>query len=225
MSTTEETSAEVLVDEETGEIIEPDEHEEPGTEIQGDDDDLEEPEEEPEAVVPPAPGPEDVEIERQYKLLSSAGKAYGRKVVEALGDDLSGWLQCELCNTPFPGIRLPKPLEAEQIAVLRTVVGLPSLDNMSADPYSRACDACNGKGRTRTGSDVSAYSVIECLKCHGKGWIPVGDERRNDFVNQPVVPASIAADVEAPPAEPNPDVDPWGRRRGDPDFGRLPQYT
>lgn len=165
---------------------------------------------------------EEALIAEAEKKLRRRADSYSKGVVEILGDDLGGWIACELCGPFFPGIRLPVPLTAEQTATLRDLIGLPSLETMAQDPYSKTCDACTGKGKTLTGSSVPQYSSIECLKCHGKGWLPVGDERRLDAV-RPAGEPSAPVDPEAERI--NEDVDPWGRRRGDPDFGRLPQYA
>lgn len=165
---------------------------------------------------------EEARIAEMDKRMRRRADAYSKGVVEILGDDLGGFLPCELCSPFYPGVRLPVPLTAEQTATLRDLIGLPSLETMQQDPYARACDACGGKGKTLTGSAVPSYSSIECLKCHGKGWVPVGDERRLDALRKPGEPAQ----PEGPEAERiDEDVDPWGRRRGDPDFGRLPQYA
>jgi hypothetical protein len=159
-------------------------------------------------------------VDEQAKKLDRAEKAYTGKVLDALGAELSGFLPCELCAPFYPGLRLPVPLTAEQTGALRAIVGLPSLETMIQDKYSTVCDDCDGKGKVLTGSAVPQYASTKCLTCKGKGWVPVGDERRleaHQEVDQPV--DQLAADGEE-----QPDTDPWGRQKGDPDYGRLPGY-
>ena len=68
-----------------------------------------------------------------------------------------------------------------------TLPTLPSLeqplpvlspDQLKPDKYSRMCEDCNGEGVTDTRSKVLGQTELPCLDCGGKGWIPIGDERR-----------------------------------------------
>lgn len=181
--------------------------------IQGDDPDEPEP--------PPSPPTREAVVNEQAKKLDRATDTYTKKVVEVLGGDLSGFETCPLCEPFYPGLRLPVPLTAEIAAQLRVLLGMPAMDNFRQDRHARECDDCGGLGKVLTGSHVEQYATIQCLACHGKGWVPVGDERRLTSVQSPPQP-----DFERDePDEPAPDVDPWGRPKGDPDYGRLPTYV
>lgn len=164
-------------------------------------------------------------VAEQAKKLDRATKAYSGKVVEALGADLGGFLSCELCEPFYPGLRLPVPLTAEQIATLRNVIGLPSLETMVQDKFSRQCPDCEGKGKVLTGSAIAKYASITCLSCKGKGWVPIGDERRLDHHRTDEGPPAPGDEHGELDADAPPDADPWGRPKGDPDYGRLPQYV
>lgn len=178
---------------------------------------LADPEGEP---VQPTAASRQAQVDAQAKKLDRATDTYSKKVVEILGDDLSGFIGCELCEPFYPGLRLPVPLKADQLATLRVLIGLPALANFAQDRYSKVCDDCNGLGKVLTGSNVEQYRTVQCLGCRGKGWVPVGDERRVQAIAQPDEPAPVLeGETEA-----SPDVDPWGRPKGDPDYGRLPGY-
>lgn len=160
------------------------------------------------------------EQREQAKKLDRATDSYSKKVVEILGPDLSGFETCPLCEPFYPGLRLPVPLVAEQLAQLRVLIGLPARENFTQDRFSTTCQDCGGLGKVLTGSHVEQYATVTCLACKGKGWVPVGDERR---VTHTVAEPEGHVEPEAE-AEETPDVDPWGRPKGDPDYGRLPGY-
>lgn len=174
--------------------------------------------EEPE---PPAPQPDPQAIvNEQAKKLDRATDSYSKKVVEILGADLAGFETCPLCEPFYPGIRLPIPLTADTTAALRIILGMPARENFQQDRFSTNCTDCRGLGKVLTGSSVEQYATATCLTCKGKGWVPVGDERRLTHVHEE--PEGHREPEEA--GEPLPDADPWGRPKGDPDYGRLPGY-
>jgi hypothetical protein len=136
-----------------------------------------------------------------------------------------------LCAGYHPGLHPPPEyvqLPAESVAAIRTLLGLPSLEGFQPDPYATTCDACGGKGRTLTGSSIESHAHVQCLKCHGKGWVPVGDERRGEAVAIVGPVGAIAAPVDAETGDPVPQsseaVDAWGTPLGDPMYGVAPQY-
>lgn len=162
----------------------------------------------------------------QAKALQRRAQAYSKSIAELLGDDLSGWIPCPVCTPYFPGLHPPFAAfggaPAEVVAACRVIAGLPALDNMAQDAYSARCSTCNGVGKTLTGSTVQGHESIQCRDCGGKGWRPVGPERQSEHqaAPAPMVEGEIPAEGEG-----QPDVDPWGRPKGDPDYGRLPGYS
>lgn len=178
---------------------------------------LADPEAEPE---PETPIDREAIVNEQAKKLDRATDSYSKKVVEILGGDLSGFETCPLCEPFYPGLRLPVPLTAETTAALRILLGMPARENFTQDRFSTTCTDCGGLGKVLTGSHVEQYATVTCLACKGKGWVPVGDERRVTHVTaEPEGHREPEAEHEA-----SPDVDPWGRPKGDPDYGRLPGY-
>lgn len=176
----------------------------------------------PEGVpVEPEPANREQLVEAQARKLDRATDAYSKKVVEVLGADLSGFETCPLCEPYYPGLRLPVPLDAELASTLRVMLGMPARANFVQDRYSKTCDDCMGLGKVLTGSSVEQYATVTCLGCKGRGWVPVGDERRVTHVADE--PEGHREQLEE--TEPQPDADPWGRPKGDPDYGRLPGYT
>lgn len=176
----------------------------------------------PEADPPPPDEPEQTRIvNEQAKKMDRAFDTYSRKAVEILGPELAGFEVCPLCEPFYPGLRLPIPLTADTAAKLRVILGLPARDNFQQDRFSTTCIDCGGLGKVLTGSKVEQYATVTCLACKGRGWIPVGDERRVTHVaDEPEGHREPEAEGEE-----QPDTDPWGRPKGDPDYGRLPGYT
>ena len=159
---------------------------------------------EPEAEAEAEPQVGEAEIEKQGKQLHTAARNYSKRVVEILGAELGpegGWIPCELCGQPFPGIRLNRAPEGETIERLRVVIGLPSMENYEPTKYARECDSCVGLGIVKTGSKVPMHATVQCIDCKGKGWVAIGDELRGE---QPVAPDGAqpvtSAAEQAPPA-------------------------
>jgi len=118
-------------------------------------------------------------IEKQGKALDRAAKAYTDKLLAALGDDLSGWHACPLCADGYPGIRMQMMPSPEQLARVKVEIGEDPDPDLPADAYSRQCSSCEGYGRVKTGSRVTAQKSAQCHDCKGRGWIPVGSERES----------------------------------------------
>lgn len=173
----------------------------------------------------PTEEPMSHEDEEQAKQLGRRARSYSKAVAELLGDDLSGWIACEVCSPYFPGLHPPFAAlggaPGDVVAACRTIAGLPALDNMRVDKYTSVCGTCGGVGRTLTGSHVQGQETIRCRDCEGKGWIPVGPERQQEHRTAPAAPASGNGDE---PVEPAAETDPWGRPYGDPLYGVMPGY-
>lgn len=172
---------------------------------------------------PPSPSepPLSDEDREQAKKLATAAKAYTKKVIDILGDDLSGWIGCELCGAYFPGLRAPVGLPGEVAAQLRILLGMPSMDNFHDGEGAQECPACGGYGKVKTGSRVERFATMTCRRCRGTGALLDGaalgaGEHEHDH---PQVPGEQLEELE-----PAPDADPWGRPKGDPLYGVMPGY-
>lgn len=178
---------------------------------------------EPASAEPPAPGePPLSDADReQAKKLAARAKSYSKAIVEILGDDLAGWLPCELCGPYFPGLRAPVGLPAEVASQLRILLGMPSIGNFAQDPASIACPQCEGQGKTLTGSNVERFSTMICRRCRGAGYLLEGQAPGPDGPQAPTPARELEPE---PDREPAPDSDPWGRPKGDPLYGVMPGY-
>jgi hypothetical protein len=168
---------------------------------------------------PPPPPDTEADVEAKIKKLATASRNYSRRIVEILGDDLDGWLTCELCEAHYPGIRLPVPPDEALAAKLRSILGMPALENYRRDNQYNPCATCDGLGTILTGSKVAAHMTRTCGACKGTGYI---DMRTGEA---PTLNGTTTPNVHLPepiPTEEAPDVDPWGTPLGDPDYGRLP---
>jgi len=188
-----------------------------------------EPQEEPSG---PVGAVGDKELEKMFKRVETANAGYSKKLGEIMGEEATVLEQCPRCASPFLGFIFPpmmQPVTAEvRDKVLVSVGEAPALAT-EADPYSRSCDTCKGSGVVRSGSKLNSQKALRCLTCDGRGWIPVGDERRvgrsdiaavqttNGEVDHSVAPADLPTQT--------PDEDMWHRKIGDPDFGVHPLYV
>lgn len=130
----------------------------------------------------PEPHVGDAQIEKNSKAMNRAAEAYVKKAIATLGDDLGGLQRCPLCAEGWPGLRFPIMPEPEYLAATRVAIGLEPGDNLPKDNYSRVCQTCDGWGRVDTGSKVPAQASATCYDCQGKGWVAVGDERKDGSI-------------------------------------------
>lgn len=126
----------------------------------------------PGAAQPAPPPPPDTEsmLDEITRGLERAAKNYGKRVADVLGSDWHGLMPCPLCSEHFPGVLTPAPLSEDTIAAVRPLIGLPDLSTYKDDRFARACDRCNGLGKTLTGSRVPAYATMQCNDCRGTGF-------------------------------------------------------
>lgn len=206
---------------ETGEPIEPvedpetDEPVEPATEPD------DEPAEPQEPAEPAGEAVTEKEIERVNKKLEAEASRHANRVSEIMGEAAQALVVCELCLPHIPGFRPPLQPPDEVKDLVRAAIGDAPVGDFNSAPAARTCDDCAGRGQVLTGSLVPEHRTKLCERCGGTGWV--------DTRGGASAPVAAAAPAAPPPegstsAEAPPDVDPWGRRRGDPDFGRMPGY-
>jgi hypothetical protein len=166
------------------------------------------------------------ELEKMHKRVATANASYAKKITEILGEEAELLELCPRCvEGGFPGFIFPPvmaPVDAETKAAVLVSIGEEAPNVSEPDPYSRRCDACQGWGRVLSGSRLNQQKTLQCLPCHGRGWVAVGDERSGQ--QQPVV-ALVPVNGDESPVEQPPDADPWGRGPDHPDYGRLPQFV
>jgi hypothetical protein len=203
----------------------PDEHEqaeaEEAEEVEGQEG---EPEPEPEASGA-AGAVGEKELERMFKKVDTANASYLKKLEGIMGEEVGVLEPCPRCSDPFLGLIFPpmmRPVDEPTKAAVLASVGEEGEPELEQDPYARRCDVCKGRGYTKTGAVLNSQRRIACLPCGARGWVAVGDERRvaQQAVTTPAAPNGSESPVEQPP-----DEDPWHRKPGDPDYGRLPQYV
>jgi hypothetical protein len=194
---------------------------EDGEEEAGDEEEV--PLEEP-ATGEPSAASEQVLSEKQMRAaldkLDREKERHTARVSEIMGEDALSLVPCELCAPNIPGFRFNMAPSEETQTAVRKVLGMPTVENLKPDPYSRRCDVCDGKGKTRTDSLVERQETVRCIPCEGRGWIAVGAERQT----------GAASPVAAQPVNgPEPVLDDgikrdmFGTPETDPDYGLMPQ--
>lgn len=193
-------SEELVVDEETGEVIEQPEPEPDEEEA------AQEAEREREQELAAQRQAEEQSLEaqkreqdEQIKKLNHLAKHVADRYKAILGDDLDGWVGCPLCAPGYPGIILPIMPDHETVNRVKAAIGEDPDPDLEDDPYSRQCDACGGHGQTKTNSHVNGQKSVVCIPCKGKGWVAVGPERASGAV-------TVAPGVAAVPPPENGEV-------------------
>jgi hypothetical protein len=159
------------------------------------------------------------QVEKALESLGKEATRHANRVSEIMGEDALALVPCELCAVNIPGFRFSiQPNEEVQRAV-RAAIGLPTLETLKPDLYSRKCDTCDGAGKVLSGSLVQGRETLACVDCGGNGWKPVGQERQSG--------APVATlDGEPAPLAAVPDDgirrDMFGTPEGDPDFEKMP---
>lgn len=215
MSTAEETRTEL--EPPAAEATEPE-----SPDVDEDEDELEPPAtdtDEPEAAaVPPMT---ERELEQAAGKLERERDRHAARVGEIMGEDANELVPCELCLPMIPGFRFPVEPDDDTKAAVLEAIGMGGTAELASADDARLCDTCNGLGVVLTGSHVPAHVTKPCRACRGAGYVEVGGPAPATPPGPADTrPPDVQAQEEAPP-----DVDPWGRHRGDPDYGRLPNYV
>ncbi len=147
-------------------------------------------------------------VEAIGKKLDLLSKHVAKRMGEILGDDANEFEECEVCTFwGTPGWRHKGPLPSAVEDVLKVALGGHASAEYRPDEYSRECDRCNGLGVVLTGSKVLGQETLQCMKCHGMGWQPIGNERATGafaYQNGPAAapPPVLTPAAAAPPESP-----------------------
>jgi len=172
------------------------------------------------------------ELEKMFKKVDAANLAYLKRLEGIMGDEIGVLETCPRCGDPFVGLIFPplmRPASEETKAAVLASVGEQPAQATLQTKYARRCEDCDGNGVVLTGSRTNRDKAIKCPECKGRGWIPVGDELR--VGRSDIEPAATGNGqttdtfTRADVTEPAPDVDLWGRKVGDPDYGVHPMYA
>lgn len=217
-----------VVNEETGEIIEPVEPAEPDESSPDDDEEAAEgelePEPEPEDAVPHKGPLTPEESAAVFDKAIKRAKVYMKAVPDILGDSAADLELCPRCTDLIPGWILPtriKPITDEQKVAVKLSIGELAAPSYLADTMAERCQSCDGFGKVSTGSQVPQEAVLRCQRCKGRGWVGA----RADAA--PTSAQTVAPDnghVEPDEYQAKPAVDPWGRTIDDPLYGYMPGF-
>lgn len=190
-----------------------------------------EPELEPEPQEPPAPqGPSQQDMERGFKTVENAAKAYAKKVGEAFLEGVLNLQTCPLCADLVPAfvdMNLAGAVNDDAKAATLAYLGFAREQDYQPAPNIEACRICGGKGKVKTGSLVAGKETTTCSNCRGYGYFPPPNS--GIIVTDANSPG---IELHDPPLDPvvTGDVDVWGDPRilpdgrENPNYGRMPQY-
>lgn len=216
---------------ETGELTEVDEDAIAAEMTPDDGDPAPDPEPDPEPQEPPAPsGPSQQDMEKGFKTVERAAKAYAEKVGTAFPDGVLDLQTCPLCADLVPAfvdMNLAGAVAEEAKAATLAYLGFAREQDYEPATNIEACRICKGKGMVKTGSLVPENATKRCDNCRGYGYYPPPTGG----------PAAIGApearhapvDEITQPLD-SPDVDVTGEPRilpngvPNPNFGLWPQY-
>jgi hypothetical protein len=159
------------------------------------------------------------QMEKALAKLDAEALRHRNRVSEIMGDDALSLIPCELCAPNIAGFRFNVAPSYETIAAVRQAIGLPSMETLKQDRYSRRCDNCDGAGRVKTDSRVQGQEHVPCYDCKGRGWIPIGPERQTP---QPQEGADNGAPIGVVVADDGLKRDMFGTPESDPDYGLMP---
>jgi hypothetical protein len=163
----------------------------------------------------PEPGPESEEPDGEEPEADT--RALGRKISELVEAEAA-----ELEAESEPELELERAVAAAVVEHHARIVGLvgPEVElvacpvclgvgydtvGLRQDPYTRRCDACGGRGITKTDSLVDSRATRTCGTCQGNGFIEAAPELGAGIVPPP----SVSAPVILPPSMlPQPDNTP-----------------
>jgi hypothetical protein len=184
-----------------------------------------------EPVEPEAPqGTSQAEWEDRFKKSERAFAAYTKKVSDIYAEDALDLLPVSISPSAPPGFlyrfdagRVPDDVKAPILEFF----GIVREQDYEADPETNTCRTCQGKGKTKTGSQVAGNETRKCRTCNGFGYVPPPSVSENGAVASGEYHAPIGERVEPVATG---DADLWGEPRilpdgrENPNFGKLPQH-
>jgi hypothetical protein len=217
-----------VVNEETGEIIEPVEPVEPDESSPDEEEEAADDDEaapvEPDEEVPHAGPVTDEEQAVVFDKAIKRAKTYMSAIPLILGDSAQELALCPRCTDFIPGFTLPlnlKPVSDEQKVAVKLSIGELSAPEYRPDSSAEVCNSCDGYGKVSTGSLVPTQAVLQCRRCSGRGWVgPRADSAPTQA--QTLAPGNGFVVDDA--VEPKPVMDPWGRAIDDPLYGVMPGF-
>lgn len=175
---------------------------------------------ESEAAAAPAAARSQKEIEELTGKLEREADRHAKRVAEIMGDDFALLVPNPTDWTPGFIFDVPQmhPLP-EQVAELLAMLGRAEEVELREAEDAQACDKCNARGQTLTGSKVEGQRTKPCAKCNGTGWTV-------RLAAAPPLPAPAQPTGTFPGGLPTPETyqvkDSWGRPTGHPHFGIDP---
>lgn len=172
-----EAEPEVKVDMETGEVIDPDQpDEEPEQPLE--EPDTEDEDTELEDVPPPEQAVKtEKEIEAFWRGMEKYRQENADRVSKRAGDEATDLVLCPCCGDRIPGFvwnPAEVPPDPDHVAAIREYIGMPNLDQFEQAPDATGCPDCKSRGWVKTGSDVENFTLKQCSRCAGKGYIGTG---------------------------------------------------
>lgn len=160
-----DAAPEYEVNEETGEVIEP--------------------EPEPESELEPEPEQPDGgqsleaqagEFDELYAKLQTKATNYQKGAVALVNDAQEGGSEvplevCEMCNDAFAGFRWAQPNDELHAQMYAAAGIMLSMENLQADPDAEQCPTCLGNGIVKLPSNVSGNKARTCRRCNGAGYL------------------------------------------------------
>src|SRR6266852_5216564 len=98
---------------------------------------------------------------------------HASRIGEIMGDEAVALIPCPVCMDGVADGWIFTPevqqLSDEAISRIRQVIGLPDYSNFVQAKDAKRCPDCNGKGSTKTDSDVPGYETKTCGTCQKTG--------------------------------------------------------
>lgn len=167
-----------------------------------------EPDEEEEAHEDQPPKEQAVKSEKEIEAFWRGMERYRQenadRVAKRAGDEAVDLVLCPCCGDKIPGFvwnPAEVPPDPDRVAALRMYIGMPDLEQFEQAPDATGCPDCKSRGWVKTGSDVENFTLKQCSRCAGKGYIGTGITvlpETGFAANGATDPAPVAA---APPVE------------------------
>lgn len=214
------------VDEETGEITETPDDEEPITEgqVQAAEADDAPVDAEPDVIEEAQASFDERAAEAGRKRIDRAVKSMVTTLHQVLADEAQYLQPCPRCADDFPGLIWQpgvKGVLPETRAAVMISMGEDPDPVLHQDPRASRCQVCDGYGKVATGSRVARQDKMDCEECKGRGWV---GPRSAVMPNISSTPVPVLNAYEDTNGHDSPPTDPWGRVKGEPLYGVMPGF-